>query len=48
VGPLLDSVDPTGDYDAVVRPWLIPLDRIVSVSRLEGEVFVQRGALLVE
>jgi hypothetical protein len=48
MGPLLDSVDPTGEYHALVRPWLIPLDRIVSVSRLEGEVFVQRGALLVE
>jgi hypothetical protein len=48
MGLLLDSVDPTGEYDALVRPWLLPLDRIVSVSRLEGEVFVQRGALLVE
>jgi hypothetical protein len=35
-------------YEAEVRPWLLPLDRFVSVSRLEGDVLVQRAGLLVE
>lgn len=36
------------DYEADVLPWLAPLDRLVSVTRLEGEVLLQRGALLVD
>ncbi len=49
LGPLLGSVEGGGDaYEVEVRPWLLPLDRIVSVSRLEGDVLVQRAALLVE
>lgn len=36
------------DYDAEIRPWLLPLDRIVAVGRLEGDVLVQRSVLLVE
>ena len=48
LGPLIESADPDGLYESEVRPWLAPLDRIVSVSRLEGEVLVQRTALLVE
>ncbi|MDP9133259.1 MAG: DUF3352 domain-containing protein, partial [Actinomycetota bacterium] len=47
-GPLIESADPEGLYESEVRPWLAPLDRIVSVSRLEGDVLVQRTALLVE
>ena len=36
------------DYEAQLLPWLEPLDRLVSVTRLEGEVLLQRGALLVD
>jgi hypothetical protein len=35
-------------YRTDARPWLLPLDAIVSVSRLEGDLHVQRAALLVE
>jgi hypothetical protein len=48
MGPAIDSFDPSGEYEAEVLPWLDPLDRLVSVTRLEGEVLVQRGALLVD
>ena len=46
VGPLLGSE--SGAYEADVRPWLLPLDRIVSVARLEGDAVVTRSVLLVE
>ena len=46
--PRLGAMDSDGFYEAEIRPWLLPLDRIVSVTRLEGDVLVQRGALLVE
>jgi hypothetical protein len=39
--------DPEGMYESEIRPWLLPLDQAVSVSRLEDGVLVQRGALLV-
>ena len=48
MGPAIGTFDPTGEYEAQVLPWLEPLDRLVSVTRLEGTVLVQRGALLVE
>lgn len=48
LGPMIDSADPDGLYESEVRPWLLRLDRVVSVSRLEGDVLVQRTALLVE
>ena len=48
LGPMIESADPDGLYESEVRPWLLPLDRVVSVSRLEGDVLVQRTALLVE
>jgi hypothetical protein len=35
-------------YTSTIQPWLVPLDRFVSVTRLEGETLVQRSALLVE
>jgi uncharacterized protein DUF3352 len=46
-GPMLAMA---GDdtYETEVRPWLLPLDRIVGVTRLEGDVLLQRVALLVE
>ena len=48
LGPLITEGDPDGIYESEVQPWLLPLDRFVSVSRLEGDVLVQRAALLVE
>jgi hypothetical protein len=35
-------------YESMIRPWLLPLDRAVSVMRLDGDVVVQRAALVVE
>ena len=40
--------EPESFYESEIRPWLLPLDRVLSVTRLEGEVLVQRGALLVD
>ena len=40
--------DSMADYESEIRPWLLPLDRFVSVSRLDGGVVVQRAALLVD
>ncbi len=48
IGPMLEAGDPDGIYESTIRPWLLPLDRAVSVMRLEGDVLVQRGALVVE
>jgi hypothetical protein len=48
LGPTLGSAEGGGVFEAEVRPWLAPLDRMVSVSRLEGDVLVQRAALLVD
>ena len=35
-------------YTTEIQPWLLPLDRLVAVTRLEGDQLVQRSALLVE
>ena len=35
-------------YDSDVRPWLLPLDRAVSVSRVDGERLETRAMLIVE
>ena len=48
LGPMLEVDGPDGMYQSEIRPWLLPLDRLVSVTRLEGDVLVQRAALLVE
>ncbi len=48
MGPAIAMFDPTGEYQAQFLPWLEPLDRVVSVTRLEGDVLLQRGALLVD
>jgi len=48
LGPLITEGDPDGVYESEIQPWLLPLDRFVSVSRLQGDVLVQRAALLVE
>ena len=47
LGPMLDSVDPDGAYESMVAPWLAPLDRMVTVTVLDGELLVQRSALLI-
>lgn len=47
LGPMIDSMDPDGAYETTVAPWLAPLDRMVSVSVLDGELLVQRSALLI-
>lgn len=36
------------DYEADVQPWLMPLDRAVSVSRLDGDLLIQHAVLVVE
>ena len=48
MAPAIAMFDPSGEYEAEVLPWLEPLDRLVSVTRLEGDVLLQRGALLVD
>ncbi len=46
-GPMLTFVDPDGVYETDVKPWLLPLDRGVTVTMLEGELLVQRAALFI-
>lgn len=48
LGSMLPMVDPSGLYESEIKPWLEPLDRFVAVSRLEGDVLMQRAALIVE
>ncbi|CAN5527893.1 MAG: DUF3352 domain-containing protein [Chloroflexi bacterium] len=44
----IESMDAAGFYMTEIRPWLMPLDRIVGISRLEGDVHLQRSVLLIE
>ncbi len=46
--PMFEVLDPDGLYESEIRPWLLPLDRAVAVSVLEGELLVQHSALLIE
>ena len=48
LGPLIEAGDPDGMYASEIRPWLLPLDRFISVTRVDGDVTIQRGALLFE
>lgn len=48
LGPMIEAGDPDGVYASEIRPWLLPLDRMVSVTRVDGDVMTQRGALLFE
>ena len=48
LGPTAGEFGAMDMYQAEVRPWLLPLDRFVAVSRLDDDVVVQRAALLVE
>lgn len=45
--PMIDSIDPDGAYESTVAPWLTPLDRMVTVTVLDGDLLVQRSALLI-
>jgi hypothetical protein len=45
--PMIEMIDPDGSYTTEILPWLMPLDRAVTVTTLEGELLVQRSALLV-
>lgn len=47
LGPMLASMDADGVYESMVAPWLAPLDRMVTVTVLDGELLVQRSALLI-
>ena len=47
LGPMLASMDADGAYESMVAPWLAPLDRMVTVTVLDGELLVQRSALLL-
>jgi hypothetical protein len=44
----LGVMDPEGLFEREIEPWLLPLDRMVSVTVLEGDLLVSRSALLVE
>lgn len=46
--PMLSAMDPDGLYASEIRPWLLPLDRLVTVTVLDGELLVQRSALLIK
>lgn len=48
LGPMVGADDPDGMYAAEIRPWLLPFDRIVGVTRVDGDVMTQRGAILFE
>jgi len=48
LGPMIEAGDPDGMYATEIQPWLLPLDRLVSVTRVDGDVLTQRGALLFE
>ena len=46
----LGGLDPAGleSYESDVLPWLEPLDRIVTVSRIDGDLLRNDSVLLVE
>ncbi|MEO5985604.1 MAG: DUF3352 domain-containing protein [Candidatus Limnocylindria bacterium] len=48
LGPMIEAGDPDGMYASEIQPWLLPLDRLVSVTKVDGDVMTQRGALLFE
>lgn len=47
LGSMLGSVDADGAYGADIQPWLLPLDRAVSVTVVADDLVVQRSALLI-
>lgn len=46
--PMAEAMPGADAYATEVEPWLAPLDRFVTVARLDGEVLVQRAALIVD
>lgn len=48
MGPAIAMFDGGDVYESEIKPWLLPLDRFVAVTRVEGDLLVQRTALLVE
>ncbi|MGI8929916.1 MAG: DUF3352 domain-containing protein, partial [Candidatus Limnocylindria bacterium] len=48
MAPMLEMMDTSGMYESDIRPWLMPLDRVVAVSRVDGDRLVQKGVLLFE
>lgn len=41
-------MDSEGIFEREVEPWLLPLDRMVAVSVLDGDLLISRSALLLE
>lgn len=41
-------MDPEGTFEREIEPWLLPLDRMVTVTVLDGDLLVSRSALLLE
>ena len=48
LGPLIGVMDSDGVYEAEIEPWLLPLDRYAAVTKLDGDLLVQRAALFFE
>ena len=48
--PTLAEMDPSGMemYETEIAPWLEPLDRFVSVARVEGDILRTDAVLLVD
>jgi hypothetical protein len=48
LGPMIGLMDADGMYEAEIEPWLLPLDRYGAVTKLDGDLLVQRAALFFE
>lgn len=48
MGPMLEMMDPEGSFLDELEPWLAPLDHLAAVTIVEGDLLVQRAALVVE
>lgn len=46
--PMFAAADPSGTYESEVQPWLLPLDRFVSVTRVDGEQLETHAVLFIE
>jgi hypothetical protein len=44
----IGAMDPDGAFEREIEPWLLPLDRMVTVTVLDGDLLVSRSALLLE
>ena len=47
---MIGELDPAAleSYETDILPWLEPLDRLVSVARIEGDLMRSESVLLVE